>query len=149
VTDKIDIRPVGKDERGAWEPLWKGYQEFYKVALPAQTTDTTWARFHDPAEPMYVLGAYKDGELLGIVHFLFHRSTWSEGGYCYLQDLFVSKTTRGLGLGRALIEAVYERAKEAKVGRVYWLTHETNYPGRMLYDSVADNLGFIQYRKSL
>jgi GNAT superfamily N-acetyltransferase len=149
VTDKIDIRPVGKDERGAWEPLWKGYQEFYKVALPAQTTDTTWARFHDPAEPMYVLGAYKDGELLGIVHFLFHRSTWSEGGYCYLQDLFVSKAARGLGLGRALIEAVYERAKEAKVGRVYWLTHETNYPGRMLYDSVADNLGFIQYRKSL
>ncbi|MGE0749320.1 MAG: GNAT family N-acetyltransferase [Variibacter sp.] len=146
---QITIQPVGRDERAAWEPLWKGYQEFYKVALPAQTTDTTWARFHDPAEPMYVLGAYKDGELLGIVHFLFHRSTWSEGGYCYLQDLFVSKAARGLGLGRALIEAVYERAKEAKVGRVYWLTHETNYPGRLLYDSVADNLGFIQYRKSL
>jgi GNAT superfamily N-acetyltransferase len=149
MTEKIDIKPVGPDERTAWQPLWEGYQAFYKVSLSAATTDTTWARLHDPAEPMHLLGAYKDGKLLGIVHYIFHRSTWTEGDYCYLQDLFVAKDARGLGLGRALIEAVYAKAKDAKVGRVYWLTHETNYPGRMLYDSVADNLGFIQYRKTL
>lgn len=147
--DGIEIRAVGKDERAAWEPLWKGYQEFYKVALAPPTTDTTWARLHDADEPMHLLGAYRDGALLGIVHYIFHRSTWSEGGYCYLQDLFVAQEARGLGLGRALIEAVYAKAREAKVGRVYWLTHETNYFGRMLYDGVAENLGFIQYRKTL
>ena len=145
---KIEVRPVGADERAAWEPYWKGYQTFYKVALPAETTEITWTRLQDPDEPMFVLGAYIDGRLVGIVHYLFHRSTWSAGGYCYLQDLFTDEGARGRGIGRALIEAVYGEAKKAGVGRVYWLTHETNYPGRALYDKVADNAGFIQYRKS-
>ena len=130
------------------EPLWQGYQDFYKVALSAEVTDTTWHRFHDPAEPVFLIGAYQGGRLLGIVQYIMHRSTWSVGGYCYLQDLFVSKEARGAGLGRVLIEAVYEKAREARVTRVYWLTHETNYRGRELYDKVADNAGFIQYRKT-
>jgi GNAT superfamily N-acetyltransferase len=145
----ISIRDVSTDERAGWEPLWKGYQAFYKVTLPDIVTDTTWKRLNDPAEPMFLIGAYADGVLRGIVHYILHRSTWSVGGYCYLQDLFVDPHARGLGLGRALIEAVYERAREAGAGRVYWLTHETNYRGRALYDSVAENAGFIQYRKAL
>lgn len=145
----VHIRPVGADERAAWEPLWAGYQAFYKVVLPPEVSDVTWRRFHDPAEPMFLLGAYVDGKLLGIVQSILHRSTWSIGGYCYLQDLFVSPEARGHGLGRALIEAVYDKAKEAGISRVYWLTHETNYRGRELYDKVADNAGFIQYRKAL
>lgn len=144
----IVIRPVGADERATWEPLWKGYQAFYKVTLAEETNDVTWRRLLDPAEPMFLLGAYVDGKLLGIVHYIFHRSTWSAGGYCYLQDLFTAEQARGLGIGRALIEAVYEKAREQNVGRVYWLTHETNYRGRGLYDKVADNAGFIQYRKT-
>jgi GNAT superfamily N-acetyltransferase len=145
----VVVRPVGRAERADWEPLWKGYQDFYKVALPAETTEVTWARLHDPAEPMHLLGAYADDKLVGIVQYLFHRSTWSAGGYCYLQDLFTAESARGLGIGRALIEAVYAEAKKAGATRVYWLTHETNYPGRTLYDKVAENAGFIQYRKSL
>ena len=149
MASKIEIRPVAASERAAWEPLWRGYQAFYKVALSAETTDATWQRLLDPAEPMHLLGAYADGSLVGIVHFIFHRSTWSIGGYCYLQDLFVSPEARGRRVGRALIEAVYEQAKVKGVSRVYWLTHETNYRGRELYDQVAENAGFIQYRKSL
>jgi GNAT superfamily N-acetyltransferase len=145
----VVVRSVGRDERAQWEPLWKGYQDFYKVALSAQTSDVTWERLHDPAEPMHLLGGYVDGKLVGIVHYIFHRSTWSAGGYCYLQDLFTAESARGLGVGRALIEAVYAEAKKAGATRVYWLTHETNYPGRALYDQVADNAGFIQYRKAV
>lgn len=145
---RIEVRAVERNERAAWEPLWTGYQEFYKVAIPAATTDATWERFHDPAEPMFLLGAYVERQLAGIVQYVLHRSTWSIGGYCYLQDLFVSSEMRGHGLGRALIEAVYRAAQDAGVSRVYWLTHETNYRGRELYDRVAENAGFIQYRKS-
>ena len=143
----IVIRPVGLDERAAWEPLWKGYLDFYKTTLPREVYDTTWARLHDPQEPMFVLGAYADGRLLGIVHYLFHRSCWSIGDYCYLQDLFVADDARGLGLGRALIEAVEKAARAAGASRVHWLTHETNAVARGLYDKLADRPGFIQYRK--
>lgn len=147
MSKNVVIKPVGNDERAAWEPLWAGYLTFYKTSVPAATSDVTWSRFHDPAEPMFVLGAYVDGKLTGIVHYLFHRSTWTPGNYCYLQDLFVADNARGLGLGRALIEAVYEKAKAAGASRVHWLTHETNAQARILYDQVAEYPGFIQYRK--
>ena len=110
-------------------------------------TTVTWARLHDPAEPMAVLGAYMGGRLCGIVHYLFHRSCWTIGDYCYLQDLFVAEGMRNLGLGRALIAAVEERARAAGASRVYWLTQESNMAARALYDQLAERSGFIQYRK--
>jgi GNAT superfamily N-acetyltransferase len=146
---EIVIRSVGKDERAAWEPLWEGYLAFYKAKLAPDASDITWQRFHDPEEQMFLLGAYVDGKLTGFVQYLFHRSTWTPESYCYLQDLFVAEGARGLGLGRALIEAVYEKARAAGANRVHWLTHSTNTQARTLYDQVADNLGFIQYRKML
>ena len=146
MTARFAIRPVGKGERAAWEPLWRGYQTFYEVALSAEVTDKAWERLHDPAEPMFILGAYVDGKLTGIVHYLFHRSCWTIGDYCYLQDLFVAESARNLGLGRALIRAVEERARAAGASRVYWLTHETNTDARALYDKLAERPGFIQYR---
>ena len=146
---QIVIRPVGEDERAAWEVLWNGYLAFYKATLAPGASDVAWQRFHDPAEPMFLLGAYVDGKLTGIVQYLFHRSSWTVGNYCYLQDLFVSESARGLGLGRALIEAVYERAKAAGSPRVYWMTHETNLTAMKLYDQVAERSGFVQYRKQM
>jgi GNAT superfamily N-acetyltransferase len=143
----IDIRPVGENERAAWQPLWTGYLDFYRATVAPEVYDTTWARLHDPSEPMHLLGGYLDGRLRGFVHYLFHRSCWTIGDYCYLQDLFVAAEARGRGLGRALIEAVYREAQAAGASRVYWLTHETNATARALYDTLADRPGFIQYRK--
>lgn len=143
------VRPLSRDERPAWDPLWAGYLAFYKATVSPAVTDGTWARLHDPAEPMHLLGAFLDDRLVGIVHFIFHRSTWTAGDYCYLQDLFTVPEARGQGIARALIEAVYERAREAGASRVYWLTHESNETARALYDRVADRSGFIQYRKLL
>ena len=142
-----EIRPIRADERAEWEALWQNYQAFYKVVIPDQTTAVTWARLHDPAEAMGVLGAYMNECLCGIVHYLFHRSCWTVGDYCYLQDLFVAEGARNLGVGRALILAVEDRARAAGASRVYWLTHETNADARVLYDRLAERSGFIQYRK--
>jgi GNAT superfamily N-acetyltransferase len=147
MTERVVIRPVREDERAAWEPLWAGYLTFYKATVPAATTDVTWQRFHNEAEPMFVLGAYVDGKLTGIVHYLFHRSTWTVGNYCYLQDLFVNADARGHGVGRKLIEAVYDKAKAAGASRVHWLTQFENARAQILYDEVADRSGFMQYRK--
>ncbi len=144
---KIEVRPLGLQERDEWEPLWQGYLTFYNTGLSSAVTDTTWARLHDPAEPMHGLGAYLDQRLIGIVHYLYHRSTWTIGPYCYLQDLFTAKEVRGQGVGRKLIEAVYDLARKDGASRVYWLTHEANDTARALYDQLADRPGFVQYRK--
>jgi GNAT superfamily N-acetyltransferase len=146
---KIVIRPISEDERAAWNPLWAGYLAFYKSTLTQEISDLTWDRFHDPDEQIFALGGYIDGELMGIAHYLFHRSTWALHRYCYLEDLFVAEGARGRGLGRALIEAVHQKAEAANASRLYWLTHSDNTQARILYDKVADNLGFIQYRKVL
>jgi GNAT superfamily N-acetyltransferase len=141
------IRPLRPDERAAWEPLWEGYLAFYNTVATPEVVDAAWRRMHDDAEPMFGLGAYADGTLIGIVHYLFHRSYWSIANYCYLQDLFVAEAARGKGAGRALILAVEKAAREAGAGRVHWLTHENNRTARALYDTLADCPGFIQYRK--
>lgn len=146
---QVLVRDIRASEREAWEPLWQGYLQFYEASQTKDATGETWRRIHDANEPMFALGAEVDGKLLGIVHYLFHRSFWTTGDYVYLQDLFVAKDTRGLGLGRALIEAVYERAKAAGASRVHWLTQEGNAQARLLYDNIADRSGFIQYRKIL
>jgi GNAT superfamily N-acetyltransferase len=147
VLSELLIRPIRADERLQWEPLWKGYQSFYQVAISDETTAVTWIRLHDPAEPMGALGAYLGGKLCGIAHYLFHRSCWTIGNYCYLQDLFVAERVRGRGLGRALIAAVEAEARAAGASRIYWLTQESNAAARALYDQLAERSGFIQYRK--
>jgi GNAT superfamily N-acetyltransferase len=143
----IEIRSFRPEDRQGWDPLWQGYLTFYKASLAQDVTDTTWERLLDPAQPMYGLAALLDGGIVGIVHYLYHRSTWTAGDYCYLQDLFTAEKARNYGVGRALIEAVAEKAKADGASRVYWLTHETNTSAQALYDKVAARSGFIQYRR--
>jgi len=147
--DGIVVRPLAAADRAAWEPLWQGYQAFYRVSLPPAVTDGTFARMLDPAEPIHGLGAFVDGELAAIAHYVFHATTWSLAPRCYLNDLFTAEAQRGRGLGRRLIEAIYDAARAAGAERVYWLTHKDNAAGRALYDRVAEDAGFIQYRKLL
>jgi GNAT superfamily N-acetyltransferase len=153
VQDSLGIRPVAPDEFDAWTILWDGYNAFYgrhgPTALPAAITRATWQRFFDAYEPVHCLVAEQHGQLVGLAHYLLHRSTIQIGPVCYLQDLFTSAGARGQGVGRALIEAVYERARAAKCGRVYWQTHETNLEAMRLYDRVAQRSGFLVYRKAL
>jgi GNAT superfamily N-acetyltransferase len=146
---RIVVRPIERDDRRPWERLWRGYNDFYERAVPAAVTDATWSRFFDAYEPMHALVAEQGGHLVGLVHFIFHRSTSLDGPTCYLQDLFTEPKARGGGVGRALIEAVYERAREGGASRVYWHTHETNEAAMRLYDKVAEKSGFVVYAKDL
>lgn len=149
----LAIRFVTAHDFAAWKPLWDGYNAFYgrsgETALPEAFTRIAWSRFLDPAEPMHALVAEQDGQLLGLAHYLFHRTTTHPADNCYLQDLFTVPASRGLGVGRALIEAVYARARDAGAGRVYWQTHETNATAMRLYDKLAEKSGFLVYRKPL
>ena len=143
------IRPIQPDDFEEWKPLWDSYNAFYgregDTALSPAITLTTWARFFEPGEPVFALVAQSEGRLLGLVHYLFHRSTTRIEHTCYLQDLFTAESARGLGVGRSLMEGVYQSAQEAGVRRVYWQTHASNAAGRRLYDKVAQHAGFIVY----
>ena len=144
------IRLVAPEDFGAWLALWKGYQQFYKVDIAESVTAETWKRLLDANEPMQcALALDKAGRPVGLVHWIFHRSTWTTGNYCYLQDLFVATDVRGGGYGRRLIEHVYADAKNAGCSRVYWLTHESNTDAMQLYDRIAEKSGFLQYRHAV
>lgn len=149
MTGAIEIRTVGHGDFNSWLPLWEGYQRFYNVEIHEAITRETWARFLDPAEPMHAVIATVCGRALGFAHSIYHRSTWTTGDYCYLQDLFVEAGARGFGIGRALIDHVYADARRCGAPRVYWSTHETNHAAMELYDRVAERTGFIIYRKTL
>jgi GNAT superfamily N-acetyltransferase len=149
----VIIRSVEPSDFEQWLPLWEGYNLFYErtgpKAVPMSVTQMTWARFFDHYEPVHCLVADDAGRLLGLAHYLYHRNTTMMAPTCYLQDLFTHADARGRGIGRALIEAVYDRAKAVGAPRVYWQTHETNATARRLYDAVAERSGFIVYRKDL
>ena len=143
------VRPIAAADLEAWAPLWNGYNAFYgregATALAPAITQATWQRFLDPAEPVFALVALRRGELLGLTHYLYHRSTTRLELTCYLQDLFTAPQARGQGVARALIQGVYAAAQASGIHRVYWQTHQTNSAGRLLYDQVAKHLGFIVY----
>ncbi|MGL3211080.1 N-acetyltransferase family protein [Bradyrhizobium sp. BR 1433] len=151
MANDVTIRFVNRDDYAQWLPLWDGYNAFYErsgpTALAPEITAMTWERFFDAYEPVHALVADAGGKLLGLTHYLFHRSTTAIAPTCYLQDLFTSEATRGKGVGRALINGVYAQARLAGSPRVYWQTHETNHTAMQLYDKVADKPGFVIYRK--
>lgn len=153
MSSPLIVRPVAAADFTQWQRLWDGYNMFYErvgpTAIPDAMTQMTWERFLDGDEPVHALVAEYAGQLVGLVHYIFHRNTTMAGDVCYLQDLFTDPAARGQGAGRALIEAVYERALAAGSPRVYWHTHKTNDTAMALYDNVANNSGFVVYRQDV
>ncbi len=145
----VIIRPLRPDERDAWQPLWKGYQEYYETNLD-DVTDSLWQRLmgEDPDGPVCLV-AEENGALLGLVQYLYHGTTWSPKQRIYLHDLYTVPESRGKGIGRLLIEAVYEEAKKRDCDQVYWLTQDFNTDGRRLYDKVSSLTPFIKYMQKI
>lgn len=142
------LHPLAAADYDAWYPLWQGYLTFYKASVTDEVSRITFARLTGGAEPMGgFIARDPAGDAIGITHWIVHRSCWTIGDYCYLQDLFVAPGARKAGTGRALIEAVYAKAQSLGCSRVHWLTQDTNRTAMRLYDEMADRSGFIQYRK--
>jgi len=145
----LTIRAVDRGDRSQWQVLWDGYNAFYgrsgPTALDPAITELTWVRFLDPAEPVHCLVAVDRDQVVGLAHYLFHRSTTRASDVCYLQDLFTLESSRGRGVGRRLIDAVAEAARRVGSTRVYWQTKLDNRTARALYDKVAAHAGFIVY----
>ena len=144
---------IKQNEFELWNELWQKYLKFYQTSLPDSVTKVTWERIMDPEQNIFSFGGYwaEDGtkELVGFTNFLYHSSTWSEQGYCYLEDLYVEEKFRGKGVGRLLIEAVWDDCLRKGVKRLYWKTQDKNRIARIMYDKVAKQSGFIEYEREV
>lgn len=145
----LKIRALAAPDRAAWEVLWAGYLDFYEADIATEVTERTWSRLIEPGiDPNGFCAVTGEGRIVGIVHYLYHVSTWTLGPTCYLQDLFVDPEIRGSGAGRALIEAVYRAADERGAAQVYWLTQHFNETARRLYERIGVATPFIKYNRA-
>ena len=145
----LTIRAIEENDKNQWLKLWAGYLEFYKSTISPEQTEITWKRLINNELKMFGFVAESEEGVIGFTHCLFRPSTWTETDYCYLEDLFVDPNIRGKGIGRALMNKVFELAKEKNSKRVYWTTQEFNKTARVLYDSITPVSEFVQYRLPL
>ena len=134
---------LSAEDQAAWEVLARGYKEFYATPTTDVEYTAAWHRLF-AQDGVHGIGAFVEGQLVGIAHYLFHTSVWAKSN-CYLQDLFTLPSARGNGVARALIEAVAVQARAHGAARYYWLTQDHNAVARSLYDKVAKHVGFIRY----
>ena len=148
-SDALNVRPLHESDRTSWAALWGAYLQFYKTEVPADTYDVYFARLlGDDPQDFNALVAEKDGQLIGLTHYLFHRHGWKVENTCYLQDLYAAPAARGLGVGRALIEGVYAAADAAGAPSVYWNTQDDNAVARRLYDRIGTLTNFLKYGRA-
>jgi GNAT superfamily N-acetyltransferase len=150
MNDRVQVRRLLDDDRAAWEELWEGYLHFYRAELSSAVTESAFARLRDGEEGMLgLVAADATDRPIGLAHLVFHPTTWSTAGYCYLEDLYVGPEGRGGGVARALFDGVYAAARERGVERVYWHTQQFNAPARSLYDVVGRLTSFVVYEHEL
>ena len=142
----LTIRAIEEKDKDQWLKLWAGYLEFYKSTISPEQTELTWKRLINNEQKMFGFVAESEEGVIGFTHCLFRPSTWTETDYCYLEDLFVDPNIRGKGIGRALMNKVFELAKEKNSKRVYKTKKEFNKTARVLYDSITPVSEFVQYR---
>ena len=150
VTDRVQVRRLRDEDRGAWDGLWRGYLRFYRAEVSDAVTDATFARLRDESGGMLgLIAADRDDRPVGLAHLVFHPSTWSETSYCYLEDMYVARDARGGDVAHALFDAVYAAARERGAEKVYWHTQQYNGAARSLYDTVGNLTSFIVYEHEL
>ncbi len=145
----LTVRPVAASDESQWRDLWQAYLAFYETELPETTYRDTFRRLIAGDAGMYGLLAVSDGAALGLVHYLYHQNFWKPAPICYLQDLFTTPAARGKGVARTLMQAVFAAAAKSGSPDVYWLTAETNYAGRLLYDQLGAKTPFIVYERAV
>ena len=148
IPSSLMVRPLQEDDFENWKTVWTDYLTFYETTLEDIIYEMTFARLISPQNrSQNAMVASRGDELLGLVHFIFHPHNWKIEGVCYLQDLYVCQTVRGMGIGKSLIEAVYAEADRRNSPTVYWLTQDFNEQARYLYDKVAHLTPFIKYNR--
>lgn len=145
----INVRKLKLSDKPSWQELFFDYLKFYETSPSDVNTELAWERLTSPDPEIQGLVAESNGVVVGIVHFHYQLSTWTDTFDCYLEDLYVAEDARGNGVARALIQAVKESSIEHDCSKLFWITKESNSTARKLYDKVATLSGFIRYEIEL
>ena len=144
----LTIRPLERSDEAEWRRLWTAYLEYYETTVPEDVYQTTFARLIDPSNTQQCAALAVQGDTpIGLVHWIYHPHNWKVEDVIYLQDLYADPAARGTGVGRALIEHVYDVADQGATPTVYWLTQEFNTTARLLYDRIATLTPFVKYNR--
>lgn len=142
----VQIRPLAASDRQAWQRLYAGYADFYKVAQTDDMRATVWGWIHDPTCEVEALVAQDDnGRLIGLAHFRAFRRPLSASIGGFLDDLFVDPDARGSGAAQALIAAVKAAGKARGWTVIRWITAADNARARAAYDKLAVATPWVTY----
>lgn len=104
------------------------------------TLDHFSASGFGPNPVWWTFVAEVDGEIKGFALYYIRRSTW-KGQRMYLEDILVTESCRGKGLGKLLFDRLIEEAKEKKLSGIVWQVLEWNEPAfnfHKKYDATFD-----------
>ena len=141
------IRRLEPRDQHAWQPLFRAYNKFYRASVPDDVRDANFVRLCNGLELLGLVAVDEADRPFGLMHLVFHSSTWSSRGYCYIEDLFVDPARRGGDAAASLFATAFAIADERKADQVYWQTQEFNAPARSLYDTIGKRTSFIVYRR--
>lgn len=144
----LTVRELREDDYSQWRSLWNGYLSFYECELDESVTASTWKRALTVDSGVFCRVAVIDENVIGFALCILHPGTWSTSPVCYLEDLYVDASQRGIGAGKALLNALKEEGKRAGWSTLYWVTRDNN-PARKLYDQFCLADDFVRYRMFL
>jgi GNAT superfamily N-acetyltransferase len=122
--------------------LMSGFRDWQGRDVPGDVliAETVERLLRDPATEFLLAGA----PAAGVCQLRYRLSVWTGTDDCCLEDVFVEDSERGSGLGRALVEAALDRARERGCVRMVLDANEANAPALALYRSV----GFESWSKA-
>jgi GNAT superfamily N-acetyltransferase len=151
VPDELQIAPIDAGEFERLLPLIAAYQRFYEAKdIDEERNRDFFRRFLSPSEAGMLLGARAGGEIAGYACLYWHFSSVQAVETVLMNDLFVSEGARGRGVGRALIAASAEVARERGAASLQWATAPSNIAAQRLYDSTdAERSEWVEYELKL
>ena len=146
---ELVLRKLTPTDKPQWLELWAGYLTFYEHELSPEQTELSWKRLLNGSDGLNALVAEQAGELVGLAHYFWTPSTWQRNQDLYLEDLFVSHSVRGHGVGKKLIEELIQICKDAGGSKVHWQTHHTNTTAIGLYEKLGKQSEFVVFETKL
>ncbi len=130
----MSIRRATPEDLDTVTALLIGFRDWWNSTTPSdETFRTTAAKLLEDPNTEFLLAADDQG----LAQLRFRLSAWTGAEDCWLEDVYVTDTARGTGLGKALTQAAIDRARERGCKRIELDVNEQNTRATGLYTSLG------------